>query len=82
MLTQILLILFLITAGLVVWEDRLIRALIYLSFSSGFVIILTYLYKAPAVTVTAAVVNGAITLMLFLVIMNKIGLIERGEKSV
>ncbi|GEM_PF-2077444 len=79
MLTQILLIFFLIGAVLVVWEDDLLRSLIYLSFLSVFIIILTHLYRAPAVTVTAAVVNGAITPMLFLVVMNKVGLFERGD---
>ncbi|MEF8873413.1 MAG: hydrogenase subunit MbhD domain-containing protein [Candidatus Thermoplasmatota archaeon] len=82
MLTNILLVLFLISAVLVVWENRLLRALIYLSFLSIFVIILTFIYRAPAVTVTAAVVNGAITPMLFLVVMKKIGVLKRGEKNI
>ncbi len=81
MLTQVLLVLFLVAAVSVVLEEDLLRALIYLSFLSVFVIILTYLYRAPAVTVTAAVVNGAISPMLFLVVMNKIGLLGPGGEK-
>ncbi|MFP4608522.1 MAG: Na(+)/H(+) antiporter subunit B [Candidatus Natronoplasma sp.] len=81
MLTQILLILFLLSAVLVIWENDLLRALIFLSFLSVFIILLTYIYRAPAVTVTAAVVNGAISPMLFIVVMNKIGVFKRGESG-
>ncbi len=80
MLIDLFLILFLGAAVLVVLEKDLLRALIFLSMLSVFIVILSYLYKAPAVTVTVAVVNAAATSMIFLVIMNKIGLLNRGEK--
>jgi len=82
MLTQLLLILFLGSAVLVVFDEDLFRSLIYLSLLSIFIVILTYLYRAPAVTVTVAVVNGAISPMLFLVIMSKIGVLKGGADDV
>ncbi len=76
MLTQLFLVLFLGSCVLVIIEEDLIRCLIFLGLSALFLIILTYLYRAPDVALTFAVVNAAATTVLFLAILKKVGVLQ------
>ena len=81
MLTQLFLLLFLGACILVVFENDLVRCLIFLGMSAAFLVILTYLYRAPDVALTFAVVNSTATTVLFLAIMKKVGVLK-GDDSV
>lgn len=72
MIIELFLVLFLGSCVLVVLEDDLIRALIFLAVSSIFLMILIYLYKAPDVALTLAVVSSAALTVLFLATINKL----------
>ncbi|MFO8110642.1 MAG: DUF4040 domain-containing protein [Thermoplasmata archaeon] len=66
---------------LVVFESNLIRCIIFLGMSAAFLVILTYLYRAPDVALTFAVVNSAATTVLFLSILKKVGVLK-GDDTV
>ncbi len=70
-MTELFLILFLGTSILVVLEDDLLNALVFLALGSLVLIILVYLYMALDVALTFAVVNSAATTILFLVVIKK-----------
>ena len=72
MVTELFLVLFLGACILVVLEDDIIMALIFLSLSSLFLIILIYLLRAPDVALTYAVVSSAASLVLFLAVIKKL----------
>ncbi len=78
MLTQLFLVLFLGSCVLVIVEEDLVRCLIFLGLSALFLIILTYLYRAPDVALTFAVVNATATTVLFLAILKKVGVLQGG----
>ncbi|MGM0404644.1 MAG: Na(+)/H(+) antiporter subunit B [Thermoplasmatota archaeon] len=82
MVIELFLILLLGACILVVLEKDLIRCLIFLSFASIFVIILVYLYNAPDVALTLAVVNGAASTILFLAVIKKIEVIGDQESYI
>ncbi len=79
MLTQLFLILFLGACIVVILERDLVRCLIFLGMSAVFLVILTYLYRAPDVALTFAVVNAAATTVLFIAILKKVDVIHWGE---
>jgi len=72
MIIELFLILFLGACFLVVFEENLIRALVFLAMSSTFLIILIFLYKAPDVALTMGVVSSAATTILFLAVIKKL----------
>ncbi len=72
MIIELFLVLFLGTCFLVVFEENLIRALVFLAMSSTFLIILIFLYKAPDVALTMGVVSSAATTILFLAVIKKL----------
>jgi len=72
MILELFLILFLGACFLVVFEENLIRALVFLAMSSTFLIILIFLYKAPDVALTMGVVSSAATTILFLAVIKKL----------
>ena len=72
MIIELFLVLFLGSCFLVVFEEDLIRALIFLAMSSLFLVVLIYLYKAPDVAFTMAVVSSAATTILFLAVIKKL----------
>lgn len=72
MVIELFLILFLGACVLVVLEDDLIRALIFLALSSLFLVMLIYLYSAPDVALTLAIVSGAANTILFLAVIKKL----------
>lgn len=72
MIIELFLILLLGACILVVLEDHLIRALIFLAMATLFLVVLLYLYKAPDVALTFAVVNTAATTVLFLATIYKL----------
>lgn len=76
MVIELFLILLLGSSILVVLEEDIFRALIFLSFASIFVMILVYLYNAPDVALTLAVVNGAASTILFLAVIKKLEVIR------
>ena len=72
MIIELFLVLFLGSCFLVVFEDDLIRALVFLALSSLFLVVLIYLYKAPDVALTMGVVSSAATTILFLAVIKKL----------
>lgn len=72
MVIELFLVLFLGASVLVVLEEHLIRALIFLALTTLFLVVLLYLYKAPDVALTFAVVNTAATTVLFLATIYKL----------
>ncbi len=73
MIMELFLVLFLGTSILVVIEDDLINALVFLAIASLILIVMIYLYRALDVALTFAVVNSAATTVLFLVVIKKLG---------
>ena len=72
MVIELFLVLFLGASMLVVFEEDLIRALIFLAMSSIFLMILIFLYKAPDVALTFAIVSTGASTVLFLAIIKKL----------
>ena len=72
MIIELFLVLFLGSCFLVIFEDDLIRALVFLALSSLFLVVLIYLYKAPDVALTMGVVSSAATTILFIAVIKKL----------
>ncbi len=72
MIIELFLVLFLGASILVVIEDDLIMALIFLAMSSLFLIVLIYFYRSPDVALTLSVVSTAATTVLFLAAIKKL----------
>ena len=72
MIVELFLVLFLGASILVVFEEELVRALIFLAMASIFLLILIYLYRAPDVALTFAIVSTGASTVLFLAIINKL----------
>ncbi|MBS3781244.1 MAG: DUF4040 domain-containing protein [Candidatus Thermoplasmatota archaeon] len=72
MIIDIFLVLFLLSSLMVVLEKDLIRALIFLAFSSIFLILLLYLYRAPDVALTFSIVSTGASTVLFIAIIKKL----------
>ncbi len=72
MMIDLFLVLFLISSVLVILENDLIRALIFLAFTSIFLIFLLYLYRAPDVALTYSIVSTGASTVLFLAIIKKL----------
>ncbi len=72
MVIELFLILFLVSCILVVLESNLVRALIFLAFSSVFLIFLIYLYRAPDVALTYSIVSTGASTVLFFAIIKKL----------
>ncbi|MFP4000776.1 MAG: Na(+)/H(+) antiporter subunit B [Thermoplasmata archaeon] len=69
---DLFLLLFVISSLLVVLEEDLIRALIFLGLASVFLILILYLYRAPDVALTFSIVSTGATTVLFLSIIKKL----------
>lgn len=72
MIIDLFLVLFLISSLMVVLEKDLIRALIFLAFTSIFLILLLYLYRAPDVALTFSIVSTGANTVLFIAIIKKL----------
>ena len=72
MIIELFLVLFLGSCFLVIFEDDLIHALVFLGLSSLFLVVLIYLYKAPDVALTMGVVSSAATTILFIAVIKKL----------
>ncbi len=72
MLIELFLILFLVSSFLVVIEEDLIRALVFLALASVFLILLLYLYRATDVALAFSIVSTGATTVLFLAIIKKL----------
>ena len=72
MIIELFLVLFLISNILVIMEDDLIRALVFLALASVFLILLLYLYRATDVALAFSIVSTGATTVLFLAIIKKL----------
>jgi len=72
MIIELFLVLFLVANILVIMEDDLIRALVFLALASVFLILLLYLYRATDVALAFSIVSTGATTVLFLAIIKKL----------
>ncbi len=72
MIIELFLVLFLVSNILVIMEDDLIRALVFLALASVFLILLLYLYRATDVALAFSIVSTGATTVLFLAIIKKL----------
>ena len=73
MVEEALLILIVIFSIFVVLSKKLLRALIFLSMSTLLLVVILFLYQAPDVAITMAVVSTGATTILFLTVLKKVG---------
>ncbi|HER45217.1 MAG TPA: DUF4040 domain-containing protein [Thermoplasmatales archaeon] len=73
MIEEIILLALLLVSIVIVLLKDLIKALIALSLSSLLIVLFLFVYKAPDVAITMAVVGTGATTILYLTILKKIG---------
>ena len=73
MIQEILLLALLFISIIIVLLKDLMKALIALSVSSLLIVLLLFLFKAPDVAITMAVVGTGATTILYLTVIKKLG---------
>jgi uncharacterized MnhB-related membrane protein len=77
MIIDILLILLVITSILFIGSKTLFQSLILLSFNTLLLVFVLFLFQAPDVAITMAVVGTGATTILYLTVMKKVGGLKR-----
>jgi len=76
MIEEIFLILLVIFSILVVTSKKLLKSLIFLSASTLPLVILLFLFQAPDVAITMAVIGTGATTVLYLTVFKRVGVLK------